>query len=651
MAEARQYRGKFALLRHIRRARPFLPPDGSRARHTVDFLTGDAAFHIVTAPDWRKRTQAMNRQQRRKTAKANGRGGSGISAAPAALRQRFQEAVGLFHGGRLAEAEDLLRSIDLMQPKISEVGHTRGVIALQLGAPDEAVRHFEMAIAGNPRLADLHVLLGAAHAGRGDPPAAIACFSKALKLDPGSAAAYYQLGLARNNIGDYAAAIDCLRTADRLLPGQADVQITLSTSYSMSQQYGAAETAARAALAAAPNDFRAHSNLARALQGLGRAAAADDAMRQALAVAPEDAGLHVNHGLILEDIGDMDAAKAAYRKAIALEPQYAGGHVNLGLLLLLTGAYEDGWREYGWRWRWQEDGRALRPFPSPLWDGASLSGRTVLAWGDEGPGDEILFASLLPDLVATATAVVVECEPRLVELFRRAFPTIEVHPRRDRPVRRLLKPDIDCHTPFTELPRYLRPNLREAPRPRGPYLGADPRLAGPCRARYRALGDGPVVGVAWSSANLHRPNRNIPLTEWDAILSLPGLTFLSLQYGDHGDEIAEVKNRLGVTIHEDPEIDQIASLEQFAAQIDAVDIVVSITNTTVHMAGALGKTVWTMLPFMPDWRYQLGRDDTAWYPSMRLFRQRRARHWDEVVEDVAAELGAFRDRVAGTPPH
>ena len=198
-------------------------------------------------------------------------------------------------------------------------------------------------------------------------------------------------------------------------------------------------------------------------------------------------------------------------------------------------------------------------------------------------------------------------------MYERAFPDAEIHPRQADIPRRLLRNDIDYQTPFTELARWLRPNLIAAVRPEGAYLTADAALAASCRSRYRALGDGPVVGIAWASGNLRRPDRNAPLPLWDPILKLPGLTFLSLQYGDHADAIAEVRDRLGVTIHEDPEIDQLKSLEQFAAQIEAVDIVVSITNTTVHMAGAIGKTVWTMLPFMPDWRYQLDRDDTAWY--------------------------------------
>jgi hypothetical protein len=156
-------------------------------------------------------------------------------------------------------------------------------------------------------------------------------------------------------------------------------------------------------------------------------------------------------------------------------------------------------------------------------------------------------------------------------------------------------------------------------------------------------GAGPVVGIAWASGNLQRPERNAPLALWEPILSLPGLTFVSLQYGGSARDIAAVRDRLGVEIHTDPAVDQFASLEAFAAQVDAMDLVVSITNTTVHMAGALGRPVWTMLPAVADWRYQRARPDTPWYPAMRLFRQTRARQWTDVIERVAAELAAFRD--------
>lgn len=629
----------------------------------------------------------MNRQQRRKAAKAaRARGdGAGIAAVSPDVQRRFGDAVTLFQGGRLPDAEAALHEIDAAHPGIADVGHLRGVIALQLDSPERAVVHLEAATAANPHAAAPFTLLATAYSRTAETAKAIATFEKVLRLEPNSVDAHYNLatvlrdsgeptaaaahyrraielepdfvdahynlGLALIDLEQYEPAVESLERASALAPagqarGQADVHVSLAKAHNMVQRYSDGETEARAALAIDPDSMAAQSNLARALQGQGRTEEADEAMRRALALDADSPDLHANYGNILEDLGDAEAAESAYRRAIELDPAFSGAHSNLGLLLLLTGAYAEGWREYDWRWR--REHWSPRPFPQPRWDGADLTEKTVLAWGDEGPGDEILFASLLPELIAASGACVVECAPRLVELFRRAFPRAEIHPRKATPEPRLLRDDIDCQTPFTELARRLRPDLSAAAKPDKPYLTADPDMAEACRARYRALGGGPrgggpVVGIAWASRNLRRPDRNAPLPLWDPILRLDGLTFLSLQYGDHTAEIAEVRDRLGVTIHEDPDIDQLASLEQFAAQVDAVDIVVSITNTTVHMAGALGKTVWTMLPFMPDWRYRLGRDDTAWYPEMRLFRQRRARHWPEVIERVAGELAAFRD--------
>jgi tetratricopeptide (TPR) repeat protein len=616
----------------------------------------------------------MNRRDRRLAKKAARKGAGGIAMAPPDIRQRFQQAVALFQQGNPA-AETLLRGIEADAGGIPEVSHLLGVVLLRTGRAAEAIAPLDDAAKGLPRDPAPANLLGVACHQAGDRDAAFAAFRKALarnpdfadahfnfgnalreagrdaeavehfraatRLEPDFADAHYNLGLAEAQRGHFAAAIEAYGKALALTPGQADAHIGLSRALTMLHRNAEGEAAARAALALAPDAMEAHSNLARALQGQGRMADAEAAMRAAIARAPDTASLYANLGNILEDQDKVAAAEAAYRDAIARDPGFAAAHTNLGLLLLLNRRDEEGWREYDWRWRCA--GRALRPFPQPRWTGDDPAGRTILAWGDEGPGDEILFASLLPDLVARAGKVVVECEPRLAGLFARAFPAAEVHPRRDPPVRRLLAADIDAQTPFTELARRLRPNLAEASSPARPHLAADPALAAACRARYRALGDGLIVGIAWASGNLLRPDRNAPLPLWDPVLTLPGLRFVSLQYGDRGAEIAEVRERLDIDIHVDPHIDQFASLEQFAAQVDAVDIVVSITNTTVHMAGALGKTVWTMLPYMPDWRYRREPTDTPWYPAMRLFRQTKARRWDDVMARVAAALAAFRD--------
>lgn len=619
----------------------------------------------------------MNRQQRRQAARGARKKGTAasIAAAPVPLQSRFQSAVERYQSGDLAAAETALRSIEGDAPGLAEVCHLYGLILLHTGRPRDAASMLEKAIKAAPRDPAVHNVLGGALRATGELERAIeayknalrhdadftdghfnlancyrdlsrldeaaAHYAKAVMLEPEFVDAHFNLGLTFNALERFEDAEAAYREALSHAPGDAEVMVGLGKALSMQRRYDEAEKHLRAAIEADPKSMEAHNNLARVLQGQGRTADAQRMMEKALALAPDRGELSINYGNILEDRGKVVDAIAAYRAAIARLPDSAEAHTNLGLLLLLDRQYEEGWREYDWRWR--RDGRAPRPFPQPRWQGEDLTGRTILAWADEGAGDEILFASMLPELADLAGRCLVECDPRLVGLFSRAFPEVTVHPRKPKPARDLTADDIDFQTPFSEMARWLKPDLAAAPPPATANLSADPDVTAACRARYRDRGDGLIVGIAWASGNLRRPERNAPLALWDPVLAMPGLQFVSLQYGDHAAEIAETRDRTGVDIFTDPEIDQLVSLEDFAAQVAAMDIVISITNTTVHMAGALGKPVWTMLPFTPDWRYQRARDDTPWYPAMRLFRQSKPRGWDDVLARVADALVEFRD--------
>lgn len=619
----------------------------------------------------------MNRQQRRQAARGARKKGSAASivAAPLELQSLFQNAVNLYQSGDLGGAESALQSIEAEVSGLAEVCHLYGLILLHTDRPLDAVPLLEQAIKAAPRDPAIYNVLGGALRAIGDFERAVDVYKKALRydgkftdghfnlantyrdlgrldeaaahygkavaLEPDFVDAHFNLGLTLNALERFEDAEAAYRKVLSQAPDDADTMVGLGKALTMQLRYDEAETQLRAAVEADPQSMEAHNNLARALQGQGRTADAQRSIETALALAPDRGELSINYGNILEDQGKVDEAIAAYRDAIARLPDSAEAHTNLGLLLLLDRQYEEGWREYDWRWR--RDGRTPRPFPQARWQGEELAGRTVLAWADEGAGDEILFASMLSELSDSAGKCIVECDPRLLGLFGRAFPDIEIHPRQPKPLRGLTGGDIDYQTSFSEMARWLKPNLAVAQTPAAAYLAADPVTTDACRSRYRARGDGLIVGIAWASGNRHRPERNAPLALWDPVLTTSGLQFVSLQYGDHAAEIAETQDRTGIEIFTDSEIDQFASLEDFAAQVAAMDIVVSITNTTVHMAGALGKPVWTMLPFTPDWRYQRERDDTPWYPAMHLFRQSEPRRWDDVLGRVADALAGFRD--------
>ena len=272
---------------------------------------------------------------------------------------------------------------------------------------------------------------------------------------------------------------------------------------------------------------------------------------------------------------------------------------------------------------------------------ARIYGKTVLVWGEQGIGDEIMLAGLLPHLAARAGRLVVEIEHRLLPLFARSFPDIDCYARDPGgpPHPRLLGDDIDGQVPMGSLIQHLGrapDDLKVA----APYLKPDAGKLAACRARYDALGAGFRIGISWHSISRYFAQRNAPLALWGPILRQPGLQIVDLQYGDRRAERAAVAAELGVDIHHDENIDQLSSLDDFATQVAAMDLVISISNTTVHMAGALGVECWTILPLMADWRWFLDRDDTPWYPTMRLFRQRRRDDWGGVIATVAEALAA-----------
>ncbi len=469
-------------------------------------------------------SSAMNRRDRRLAKKAarKGGGGSGIAAAPPAIQQRFQRAVTLFQAGDGA-AERVLRALERDAPGLPEVSHLLGVVLLRTGRARDAIAPLDFAVKAMPRDAAPCTLLGVACETAGDLDDAIAAFRQgilrdrahtdthynlanalrrkgadaeaaesyraAIRLEPDFADAHYNLGLALARLGDLAEAAERFRRAIALGPDRADGYIGLSNALAMALDYDAAARAAEAALDRAPDSAEAHKAMASALQGQGRIAEAAEILRRAIERAPGTCDLHTRYGNMLEELGESALAEAAYRQAVALDPDYAIGHVNLAALLLTTGRYDEGWREYDWHWR--RAGLAPRPFPQPRWTDEAPAGRTILAWADEGAGDEILFASQFAALAARGAGLVIECDRRLADMFRRAFPVHEVVARTDPPAARLLRPDIDLQAPFSELPRRLGLDLARAPAPKAPYLQAQPALSAACRARYRALGDGP----------------------------------------------------------------------------------------------------------------------------------------------------------------
>jgi hypothetical protein len=263
----------------------------------------------------------------------------------------------------------------------------------------------------------------------------------------------------------------------------------------------------------------------------------------------------------------------------------------------------------------------------------------LLVWSEQGVGDQIMFAFLFPDLLEQGADCVIEADRRLEPLFRRSFPKTRFLARKSVDAEDVDRLNIDYQAFMGSLCRWLRPDLASFPARRS-FLRTDPARVALLRDRYRRrFGDRLIVGISWmGGTGVVRRVRSIPLMEWSAILSQPGVGWVSLQYGDHTEELAAARNALGVDVFLDQAIDPLQDLDAFAAQTAAMDLVISIDNSTVHMAGALDVPVWIMLPKVPDWRWLLERSHSQWYPSARLFRQAMPGDWTPVINAVANAL-------------
>jgi thioredoxin-like negative regulator of GroEL len=381
-----------------------------------------------------------------------------------------------------------------------------------------------------------------------------------------------------------------------------------------------------------------HSNLGNVLQAQGRLDEAEACYRKALDLKPEQAEVYLNLGHILKAQGNVDSALACYRQSLSLKPELAEARVAESTALLLKGDFA-GWKQFESRWNTQDYDTPPRAYPQPLWHGERLSGR-LLIWGEQGVGDEIMFAGLVPDVVRAGGLCVLDCDPRLKPLFARSFPGVEVisgyDPARDTEL------DIAAHLPSGSLPGLFRTSAESFACTTSPYLVADAMK----RERFRSSYDDgrPLVGLAWYTRNRRSgPSRSIDLKLFANLFSIPNLRWVSLQYGNH-DLLRGEADAAGAPLYIEPEVDQFSDIDSFAAQVSAMDLVITIDNSTAHLAAALGVPTWLLLPFAPDWRWLLAGDSSPWYPPMRLFRQPTTEDWQSVLQRVQRALATAFNR-------
>lgn len=369
-----------------------------------------------------------------------------------------------------------------------------------------------------------------------------------------------------------------------------------------------------------------YHNRGNALLELGRWAEAIGSYREALRLMPSFAEGYVTIATALQSLRKPYEAMASCHRALAIDAECAEAHWNLALALLQVGEFDRGWQEFEWRWKKRGFTSQPRNFPQPLWDGTPLANRTILIHAEQGFGDTFQFARYLPLLAAQGGTVIVECQASQMSLLA-GVPGVTLAVASGEQL-----PDFDCHLPVMSLPRVFQTRLETIPREL-PYIF--PSLASLAAWTEKFSGsDGLRVGLVWAGRKKPDPNRTCPFENFSPLAGLTGVTFYSLQLDNEMSGGIDVRHGFGL-------IDHTAEIHDFsdtAALLANLDLVLAIDTGVAHLAGALGKETWLLLPYTADWRWMLDRDDSPWYPGMRLFRQERAGDWQNVMTSVQAAL-------------
>jgi tetratricopeptide (TPR) repeat protein len=488
-----------------------------------------------------------------------------------------------------------------IQPRYLPALVNKGTLLQELGRDEEAIASLERALAIKPDEPGIHLNLGLIQRKLKHYEEALACYDEALALDPRYAGGFHN----RSNV-----LIDLHRYREAL--ASSDRALALNPVY------------------------------AEALNSRGNALLALDQYEEALASYDNALGIKLdyaealnNRGLALFALKRYQEALSSYEQALAVSPDYAEAHLGNGVCRLTLGDFAKGWEHYQWRWERPSGKFATRAFSRARWDGEFVDGVLCIR-AEQGLGDQILYAGMLEELRQRANRLVVEVDPRLVALFRRSFPGIEILAQGNEAG----EVSFDAQVLMASIGQHLRRHWNDFPLRETGYLIPDSARARTLRERMTADG-GLVVGLSWASkARRYGEQKSARLRDFEPILRLPGLQFVDLQYGDTLEERASVKDLMGVKVRRLEDVDNFHDIDGLAALITACDAVVTVSNTTAHLAGALGKKMFLLLPYSQGslWYWHADRDDSPWYPTARLFRQTTAGDWPGTIERVAGEL-------------
>ncbi len=541
----------------------------------------------------------------------------------------FGLGVAAYFQGNLSEATTCWQQVLTIDPQHVKALANLGFVYKTQSKYTEAIAKYQQALQQKPNSIDLCNHLGSTFKAAGDPDAAIAQFRRSLAIRP-NASAYNHIGqilVARGNLEE---GIAYYRQAIQLQPDFAEATNNLGMALAQQQDFSAAIDCFHQALANKPHSPEIHNNLGNTLQIQGHLENAIDTYQKALELHPQFEDAWVNLGNTYKQQLHLAAARESYAKALQLNPNHPRAHVGLALIYLMQGNWSDGFAEYEWRGQLPANPLYHRATDkknssASLWDGSPLAGRTLFVYPEQGLGDTIQFVRYIPILAQQGADLIFECPEPLQRLFSglQAYATL-ITPEDE-------LPDFDLYVPLMGLPHRLGTTLDTVPNT-VPYL-EPPSLSVDASFPANQL----KVGMVWAGNpdNPLEKRRSVALEDFLALADLPEIALYSLQTGEPAQQVAGILEITDLG-------SQLADFADTAAAIAQLDLVISIDTAVAHLAGALGKPVWLLLPFAADWRWLVGREDSPWYPTMRLFRQPEPGDWESVWQQVRSQLSQMQ---------
>ena len=565
---------------------------------------------------------------------------SGTVASTLSLPQAMQKAKDVYQSGDWTEAERLCRLILNDKSDQFDALNLLGIIAAQTQRPQQAIELLSKAVAVNPNHAIAHSNLGNLLCDLQRHEEALESFGRALTLNPDDADTHYKRSGILGTLKRYDEALESCNNALKIRSDYAEALNNRGNALGCLKRPNEALESFERALKIKPDYAEAVNNRGAVLRNLKRLNEALESYNHALTIAPDYAEAAYNRGIVLSELERPREAIEAYEHALTIKADYVGAHWNLSLCRLQLGDFSRGWEGYEWRWKEEQLEKSKRDFPQPMWLGVeSLEGKTILLHGEAGLGDTLQFCRYAKQVAALGAKVVLEVQAPLLLLLANSEVAMQVLARGS------ALPTFDYHCPLLSLPLAFKTEINSIPTGI-PYIHSDAARVAAWRDRLGKNAK-PRVGLAWSGNPGHKNdhNRSLALAELLPLLN-DGAEWISLQQEVRANDAALLAQRTDIR-HFGAQLNDFADT---AALVELMDVVVSVDTSVAHLAGAMGKEVWILLPFNPDWRWLLDREDSPWYPTARLFRQPAIDDWATVIDRVSNELSLRRTDLFAIAP-